>query len=398
MRLISRSNTAARDTAIRRALTLRAPALALLAGRPLTDADRAALGAGAVAWHVFLTAECCAAPLACALRRAGAWNLLAPEARFAIAAAEARELQRALAARAQLAELDALAVALGVMPIVLKGGACIAEGATVDLGDLDLLVTGDVADLLARALVARGHARTTDGDETKLQIDGRLPVELHTSLPYGRVPVAPPADVSGAPSIAPLAAYRALRRLVGAPALMMLLRHCVLHHPSRRGHLRDLVVIAEALGRCTEDEVAAVARTCASDAHGPELSDTLALALALHTGAAIVDPPAVRRSAAHKYLFALGTWTRTVRVAPRWPTLLCAALDRPAARRAPLWNALVSGSDQSSPWSCGSIGRGAPRLTAAVVAPLRVIYRAGLVLCAVAAGPFARRRVARLLA
>ena len=398
-RTVAARNVAARDAAIRGALGLRTPALALLAGRPLDDTHCAALAANAVAWHVFLLAECCAVPLARALRRAGAWDSLAPDARVAIAAAESRELQRILTARAQLTELDAVAASLGVMPIVLKGGATLAEGTPVDLGDLDLLITDDAADLLARALVTRGYARARviAAEETLLRAGG-LPVELHTSVPYGRVPVPLPADAPATPPIARLGESRALRRLVGAPALMMLLRHGVLHHPIRRGHLRDLVVLAEAIGRCTPAEVDAVTAVCAADPDGSALAETLVLARAIQAGAPTADTPATRRSAAHKYLFALGAWRRVSRVAPRWPTLLFAALDRPAARRASWWAALVSGNDPGSPWACGPLGRAAPHITAALIVPARLAYRATLVVAAMAAGPHARRRIARLVA
>ncbi|HEY0779911.1 MAG TPA: hypothetical protein VGD56_18240 [Gemmatirosa sp.] len=77
--------------------------------------------------------------------------------------------------------------------------------------------------------------------------------------------------------------------------------------PFRQGQLRDLVAIAEALGRCGPGEVDAVARACTADPGGGELSDTLALARALRTGAEVVDRPGVQRIAAQRYRAALGT-------------------------------------------------------------------------------------------
>ncbi len=404
---------AGRDAAVRGALALRAPALALLAGRAPDAAGRAALGAPAAAWELFLAAECCAIPVARALRMVGAWDSLSPDARAAVAAAESREMQRVLAARGQLAELDRLAAAFGVMPIVLKGGATVAEGTALDLGDIDLLVTGDVAATLAAALVARGYAPSGDA----LVRPGALPIELHDHVSYGRAGgagdrAARPAESCAAgpwtgascvslacadePPLVPLAGCRALRRLVGAPAVLLLLRHGVLHHPFRRGHLRDLVVLAEAIGRCTPDAVDAVSRACAADPDAADLTETLALALAIRAGADVADPPAVRRMATHKYLFALGTWRRAVRIAPRWPTLLCAAIDRPAARHAPLRDALASREQTDPHWELRRLARHAPRLAAAARGAARLPYRVVLVLCALGAGPFARRRVARL--
>ena len=396
MRLTVRPRRAARDAAVRGALSLRAPTLALLAGRPLAHEERDALGAGAAAWRLFLAAECCALPLARALRRAGAWNALAPEARAAAAAAEARELQRVLAARVGLAELDGVCAALGISPVVLKGGATVADGTPLDLGDLDLLVTGPAGDALAAVLGARGYEGAPEGDA--LTRPGCLPVELHDAVAYAGVDhAAVAAGTAGAPPTAPLANCRALRRLVGAPAVLLLLRHGVLHHPFRRGHLRDLVVIADALGRCAPGEVDAVARACDADPAAPALADTLALARALHAGAPTADPRAVRRAAAHKYLVALGTWRRAVRLAPRWPALLCAALDRPAARYAPLWDTLASRTQEDPRWHLPPLARHAPRLAARIGATARLPYRATLVACALAAGPFARRRVERLV-
>ncbi len=380
----ARARRAARDAVVRGALALRAPALSVLAGRAPGPAERAALGQSADAWRLFLAAECCALPLAGALRRAGTWDALAPAARDAADAAAARELQRVLAGRAALAELDGVAAALGIAPVVLKGGAALADGTPLDLGDLDLLVGGDAAVALAAVLAARGYEPAPAGGA--LARPGGIPVELHTHVVY-----------SGAgPATAPLAGCRALRRLDGAPAVLLLLRHSVVHHPFRRGHLRDLVLIAHALGRCPPDAAEAVARACDADPAGPELADTLALARALHAGAPAADPPAVRRAAAHKYLLALGTWRRAVRLAPRWPDLLCAALDRPAVRHAPLRDALASQTLDDPRWAFPAIARHAPRLATSLGRAARVPYRTALVLCALGAGPFARRRVARL--
>lgn len=375
----------ARNAAIRGALALRAPALVLLAERAPDARARAVLtGASSDAWQLFLVGECCAIPIARALRASGVWDSLPADARAAVSAAEGRETRRVLAAHAALHEVDVVATALGVSPIVLKGGATLAAGTAVDLGDLDLLLRADDAHVLAHALAGHGYREAAG----TLVAAGRLPIELHASVPY--------AELGEAPPTVPLAGARALRRLVGPPAVLLLLRHGVVHHPFRRGHLRDLVVLAEALDRCTPADRAQVADLCAADPAGPELADTLRLAQAIRDGAPVIDPPAVRRAAAHKYLFVLGTWDRAARVAPRWSGLLCAALERPAMRYAPFWDALRCRAQRDPRWQVATLVRVAPRLASLVTTAARLPYRGALVAVALLAGPFARHRISRL--
>lgn len=384
------------------ALALRAAALALLAGRqPDARGADALADASEAAWRLFLRAECCASALGAALRRQGWAERLAPGARAALARAESRELQRVLAARAQLRTLDALAAERGLAPVVLKGGAAVGAGAIADLGDLDLADDAAGCRALDAALRARGYgpAAPAGNDGAWSHVFGPqlpplagpdgLPVELHVRADGAA------ADDRRSPLIP---GCRALRREVGAAPLFELVRHAVVQHPHRRGHLRDLVVIAELAARCTAEEVARARARCQADRYAPELVAMLEQALALAAGTPIPEPEATRRIVARKYALALGREAWLSRAIPRWgPRLAFVAVDRRALRRHELGALLRDASRRHGGYALPALARRAPRLAAVVAALAARAYRLAVAGVVIGAGPLVRRRVARVL-
>src|SRR6059058_4162343 len=109
-------------------MTLRRAVLPLLAGAtPTVDELDVLHAASAAAWQLVTAAECCALPLNARLRSADLLRTLSPDARRAVSTVELQELQRVMAARAELRLLDGIAVARDVEIVVLKGGAVVAE-------------------------------------------------------------------------------------------------------------------------------------------------------------------------------------------------------------------------------------------------------------------------------
>jgi hypothetical protein len=206
------------------ALELRRWTVALLA----RDADPHAAVQGLprvspAAWRLFLAAEVIALPLSRRLGDSAAQ--LPPDARDALDAATSAEMQRVLAVRAQLADIDRIADTLGVEPVVLKGAVAAVDGdSPVDMGDIDLL------------------ARSFDAP-------GLMPVEFHEKLDvgYGLTSLGDASSMR-------LPGFRRLRRLTPVAHILYCLQHATTHHVVRRGHLRDVVLVANALERCTEEE------------------------------------------------------------------------------------------------------------------------------------------------
>ena len=73
-----------------------------------------------------------------------------------------------------------------------------------------------------------------------------------------------------------LTGYQALRRPIGAAAVVLLLEHSVVQHPHRRGHLRDLALLTDALRECSDVERAALSSRLGGLRFEPEsVSETL---------------------------------------------------------------------------------------------------------------------------
>src|SRR5690349_21484182 len=224
---------------VRDALRLRALALQVLSGssgRPAfpSCSDRT--------WNVFLRTERCAMALKARLVAAG-WPV--PDE---IKQAATRELQRVLSARGQLQRIARLVSAHGMPAIVLKGGvAALVSPAPVDLTDVDVLVRAPDAERLAALLEGEGlHATGPAGTAHLAQ--RVAPNDVHVEVHFGLNEFE--LDDAIWSRARPVDRVAGLSRLGAADHLWHLLLHTVVIHSYRRGALRDVLLIAEAIGDC----------------------------------------------------------------------------------------------------------------------------------------------------
>jgi hypothetical protein len=307
--------------AAREALRLRAWALPLLAG----EAPILPPAAGAHAWAVFLAIERCALPLRDALAAVDLLEAADEVARCALGARAVNEAMHVLALRREAAEVAALLRRHGWEGVVLKGGATVLGGARdLDVIDLDLLLRPEQARALATVLDQAGYQRheldLPPGAPNRHQLAGRMRpggmmVEVHVDL----APMGENLDTLADTLPLPLPG---LRRLRSGAHLWHVLTHGTLHHPERRGALRDLLVAAAAAGWCSDAELAEVERRVAAHARAEVLGRMLWMARRLASGQAAADRFA-REAATAYLLFALTTRHRP-------PGALLLALGRTA--------------------------------------------------------------------
>jgi hypothetical protein len=268
---------------VREALGLRRWALTRL-----TDAPEVlpAPDASPAAWALFLGAENCAAPL---LERGAART----SGQAALRAAALLETQRVLGARRELRALDSLAAAHGWRALVLKGGVPVVEGRTLDLADVDVLVEPDAAAEWTRAIRERGRA-SVEGSVPRPGLEhhhplgghrepGGMLVELHTGIPHAQL------DEGVFARSLPLPGYTALRRMAPTDQAWHVLVHATVQHPERRGRLRDVILLAMALGDLTPGQATGV-RSRAARHDLSALAEKLGLAEGLRDGAVRSDP------------------------------------------------------------------------------------------------------------
>jgi hypothetical protein len=226
-------------------------------------------------WRLFIRSERCALPLKARLVASGVYPRLDPDARMELDTAARQELQRVLSARAHLRLIDRLAAQHRWDVVVLKGGAaCLADADALDLADLDVLARPEEARALAAALDEAGYRDA--GPSSPLHLEGRmvgggLKIEVHTSI-----------DLAGSEWGA--SAWSAIEPCDGAARLKLLsprdhLWHLLVHvgvlHPYRRGAIRDSLLTAQALRRCSEGDLAEVDAQLISHPHGEVLQDLL---------------------------------------------------------------------------------------------------------------------------
>jgi hypothetical protein len=278
------------------ALRLRAWALSTLAQGWRGAAPPAC---GALAWDLFLGAEACALPLATCLGEAG-FHELPPDASSALHTRTSLEQRQFLSARGQARLLARHARETGNRVVVLKGGVAAAAGQPqVGMLDLDVFAP-DGAEALAKKMDGLlGYAPAGAGEgghhlPVRLS-EGALGVEVHRSLKEfpagGRDLEFRPLGADGLLALAP--EHHAWHLLV----------HGTVSHRDRRGRLRELVLLADARGRCSDDEWARV--RARADAHPAArlLACTMDAAAGLWRGAAPSDPAPLE--AAGRYLVAL---------------------------------------------------------------------------------------------
>jgi putative nucleotidyltransferase-like protein len=274
---------------VRDALQLRAWALQVLSGR----ADRTSFPEGSDAtWDVFLRAERCALALKTRLVAAGS------PVPHQVESAATRELQRILSARGQLQRIGQLVTAHDMEAVVLKGGvAALMSSAPVDLSDVDVLLRAPQAEQLAALLDAEGFRSTGPAGTAHLAqrlAPHTVQVEVHFALNEFE------PDEGMWRRIRPVNGVAGLWRLGAADHLWQLLVHTVVIHAYRRGAMRDLSLIAQALGDCNPAELAAVEDRVRAHPLSQRLHDQLAMARELRDGLPVQDR--FRREAAANYL------------------------------------------------------------------------------------------------
>lgn len=277
-------------------LALRGWALQVLAGTPAPPPALAA-----TAWRAFLRSEACALALRSALVRSGRVEL-PPEAAADLADAATADLQRCLAVRAQAGQLGRWAVREEVPLILLKGGrATAAMGPQVGMLDLDVLVPVDRVDEMAAFLdteLGFSGAAPSRGEKRGHHLPqrtapGALLVEVHRhlkELPDTAALIARsvPLPIAGTRGLAP------------RDHLLHLLLHGTLSHPSRKGRLRELVLVAAAWTELGAYERKEAERDLAARPAAAALLAQLEMARDLAAGR--VPPDGFRREAAARIL------------------------------------------------------------------------------------------------
>ena len=284
------------------ALRLRAWALELLGGGAAGDAPRV----DPAAWRVFLRVEGCAMPVRNALHAARAGAGAGEEALDGAARVES---QRVLSARAQVATIDRLAAEKGWRIAVLKGGVALADPQPLDVGDLDLLVAPEDARALLAALHGAGYKAygedhpapgPRDHHYAPRYTPGSVPVEVHFRIGE----MDPEQDLLGA--AVPLERSRALLRLAPADHLRHLLLHTAVHHPHRRGRVRDLLLIGAAVRALGGAGADAAMASLAAHPFATQLGETLGAAGTLAEGRTPKDR--WRRTSGAAYAAAASAW------------------------------------------------------------------------------------------
>lgn len=216
------------------ALRLRRWALATLGGRQLPPPPASPAG-----WSLFLGRE------ACALRLRVAAGDAAPAP---LRAAADTDAQHILLLRAELHDLLAHAGSLGLRPIILKGGAALDDPTSaLRAKDIDLLLDPVGARTLIAALDSHGWKAAGPGSGhhfAERVRAGRPPVEVHTTEGGALVGLGAEVETRAVPH----PAFPNARLLAPADRVRQLVIHQTIQHSAYRGRLRDLLLLADALG------------------------------------------------------------------------------------------------------------------------------------------------------
>ncbi len=243
-------------------------------------------------WEVFLRRERCALALKTRLVAAGS------PVPHQVESAATRELQRILSARGQLQRIGQLVTAHEMEAVVLKGGVAVLVSSTpMDLADVDVLVRARQAEPLA-ALLDGGGLRESGPAGIAHLAPSFAPNAIHVEVHFALNEFEPDEGVWG--RIQPVNGVAGLWRLGAADHLWQLLVHSVVIHAYRRGALRDVLLIAEAVGDCNPAELAAVEDRVRAHPLSQRLHDQLVMARELREGLPVQDR--FRREAAANYV------------------------------------------------------------------------------------------------
>jgi hypothetical protein len=305
-----------RDIRVREALVLRRWALPALCG-----AEEPAPSVSQPGWSTFVRAE------RCALALLALGDGMLGDGAALVRRRASVETQRVLSAGAQLHLLAKLARRDDATAVVLKGGVPLAEGRPgADLVDVDIVAPSAQAEALGAALDATGftpYGRASSHRLRERAVPDAVQVELHTGVPgIGSAEAfmqrAIPARLAG------------LRVPHPADHLWHLLLHSVAQHTGRRGSLRELVVLADALGRCAPEDVAGVQTRIAPRRDGAPLRAQLALAESVRARRLPADDPFGEMAAAR---YTVGEYLGPSQLSMRFKGPLTEAVFLTLARR-----------------------------------------------------------------
>lgn len=244
---------------------------------------REAVGCAPAAWSLFLHLEACAIALQTRLDALGdaAWSRLPAEVTTLIREYATWELRHVLSARAQIRTVARLAKEKGWMIVVLKGGAAVAGGEMIHLGDVDILVERELVDEVAAGLDELGFERRGHDSDTSHHLAARIVpnavrIEVHRTLKGGQ------GLDSFRDAALPLEGEPTLWRLGDADNLRYLPVHASIQHPERIGKIRELLLLGHALRSSTPEVVAEVERELAGHESAELLFDMVGAARELH--------------------------------------------------------------------------------------------------------------------
>jgi len=352
------------------------------------------------AWTLFLAADCSALWLGRLLRERDLLRRLPPATRDVFLTAESVEMQRVLTARSMLRMLDDAARESGVRAVILKGGVAAVEPEwlPVDLGDVDVEVAAEDAERYWNALLARGWHCDSRHEVSVAEMAAHdafmamyppgvtMNVDFHQRAPW------PSSQEVVQDPLVPLHGFAALDRRRGASAVAALLRHAVIKHPHRRGHLRDVLLIAQYVRELADEERRTLVEHLGDDAYAPELGALYTQALDLAQGKAPRFGPETLRFVAAKYAMLIDGVHRQTQWFPAWRSVALVALERPPIRRSRYVTELIAALRLESASPLMRTARHRGLLPARAMWLLRLGYRAVLVAAVALYGPVLRLR------
>ncbi len=282
------------DPAISQAFRARALALNLLSPRSDVVNARTLLSQSTFfssdGWSLFLRVERCAHPLSRVLG-SSEFPAHVPELFRNMLRREAEwEMERVSSARRQLRAIGEWALENGCRPIVLKGGvSALDDDACVDLNDVDVLLPKEDGKRLVAALIDRGYegvVGSTPSHFDALIRGTELPIEIHHALAVNVV--HPERDFWQ--HIEEISTLPGLWCLAPADHLWHVLTHAVMDHPSRRGRLRDLLVLHHATASCSAAEIKYTRQQAGKHELSEPLNRALNFAVRWSKGAVTEDP------------------------------------------------------------------------------------------------------------
>ena len=234
--------------------------------------------------ELFLESERCAIQLKSRLVETGLRASAPHEVRNRIAQRSSEETARVRSAREHLAVVGEIASEHGWHVAALKGSVvAVAEDHAIDLVDVDLLADPEEARQLAAELDRKGYRPVGHSSPRHLTArikNDSIPIEIHTTLSRAGAPL--PGELWD--RLEPLETVPGICRLGWRDHLWHLLEHMVIDHPERRGFIRELMLIGQAIAECGENDLTAVNRRIDGCSHRRALREVFEAADHLRKG------------------------------------------------------------------------------------------------------------------